>query len=156
MKQSMHKTLLSLMAVSAICSAPAYSAQGPHNLGVFAGITHSDSESDYTLGLEYEFRYSDIWGVGLTYENAPDAHHDDGVSVLVGSVYFHPDNHWRLGAGLGRERVGGDHSHTENLTRVSAAYDFHLDGFGVSPSVAVDFVDGDSVWVVGMSFIKSF
>ena len=52
--------------------------------------------------------------------------------------------------------MGGDHSHKESLARISINYDFHVGGIGIAPTVAVDFVGGETDTIVGLSFIKSF
>jgi len=52
--------------------------------------------------------------------------------------------------------VGEHHGGKEDLTRISMSYDFHLANFGVAPTLAVDFIDGETATVFGVAFIKSF
>ncbi|NRA84657.1 MAG: hypothetical protein HRU22_13070 [Gammaproteobacteria bacterium] len=127
-----------------------------HTIGVFAGATFNDGDSENSYGLEYEYKFNRDWGVGLVYEKTPDAHHDDGVTIQLASVYAHLTENWRIGLGFGQEKVGGSHSFTENLIRTSVSYDFHLGNFGIAPSLAFDTVDGETATVVGVAFLVSF
>ncbi len=148
------KLAILLLALLAPISAMAENYR--HVAGAFIGATHFDSETESTLGIEYEYRFSPKWGVGAVYERSADAHHGDGVTVVLGSMFYHPDNHWRLGVGIGEEQVGGGHPHTETLFRVSGNYDFHFDNFGIAPTVAVDFIDGETAYVAGVAFTVAF
>lgn len=47
-------------------------------------------------------------------------------------------------------------SHKEDVIRTSISYDFHVGGFGVAPTLALDFVDGETATVIGVAFIKAF
>ncbi len=127
-----------------------------HNLGIFLGETDAD-ENEFTYGLEYEYKFNHRWGGGLTYEKTPDAHHGDGVDVRLISLYLHPFKKFRLGLGYGEERTGGPHPHTEDLTRFSVAYDFHLnENVGLAPSFAIDRVDGETLRVYGIALTFAF
>lgn len=132
-----------------------------HVIGAFAGITDSDYSNEASYGLEYEYRFNSAWGIGGVWEKTPDGHNDghghkEDISVKVISAYWHKD-YFRLGLGIGQEKVHGDHSHTEDLIRASAAYDFHLTpNLGIAPSVAIDRVDGQNVYVYGAAITYAF
>jgi hypothetical protein len=136
--------------------AIASSTEHHHFPGLFIGATTIDSETDFSYGFEYEYKVSTLWGVGVVFEKTDDAHHGDGVDVKLISLYLHPWKELRVGGGFGKEKVGGDHSYEENLQRISINYDFHVGGFGIAPTIAMDFVDGEHATVLGLSFIKSF
>jgi len=127
-----------------------------HFPGVFIGATTIDSETDFSYGFEYEYKATKLWGAGFVFEKTDDAHHGDGVDVTIAALYLHPWKELRVGLGFGKEKVGGDHGYKEDLTRVSLNYDFHVGGFGIAPTIAVDFVDGEQATVVGLSFVKPF
>lgn len=130
-----------------------------HFPGVFVGATTVDSETDFTYGVEYEYKFSEHWGAGAVWETTNDAHHDRGTTVYLASLFWHPAGMWRLGAGLGQEEVGGDathHSHRETLVRVSAGYEFLVGSFGIQPALAVDFVDDDAAVVFGIALTRPF
>ncbi|MGJ8682049.1 hypothetical protein [Paraglaciecola sp.] len=149
-----NKTLLAA-ALCSSCFLANAAGDAKHFPGIFVGMTHAD-ETEFTYGIEYEYKFNSSWGVGAVYEKTKDAHHGDGVTVKLASLYFHPSKNVRLGAGFGEEEIGGHHPHTEDLYRVSASYDFHVGDFGVAPTVAVDFIDGEKAYVLGVAFIKPF
>ena len=148
-------TITSLLLMS-LTTAVQASGEVKHIPGIFVGATSFDSETELTLGLEYEYKIDSQWGVGAVYEITSEAHHGDGVSVSLVSAFYHPNSNVRLGIGLGQESIHGDHPHTESLYRVSAGYDFHVDHFGIAPTVAVDFIDGEEAIVFGVAFTRPF
>lgn len=129
-----------------------------HFPGIFLGYTDIESEDKplFTYGLEYEYKFNSYFGVGAVYEKTDDAHGDDGITVTLGSLYYHPSKNIRLGIGAGQEKLGGAHPHTEDLYRVSASYDFHVGDFGLAPTFAVDFIDGHEAYVLGVALIRPF
>jgi len=134
-----------------------HSAQSKHIAGLFAGATKAaGNEVDGTIGIEYEYKFSNHYGLGVVYEKSSDAHHGDGVSVYAASVYWHPHTNWRLGLGAGEEKVHGSHGYIQSLVRASISYDFHVGGFGIAPTFNLDRVDGNNIEVYGITFIKTF
>ena len=132
------------------------SHENKHYIGIFTGLLDAD-ETDTTIGIEYEYKINTNWGVGALYEEAKDAHHGDGVSATIASAYYHPAGGWRLGLGIGEEKVGGSHAHDETLYRAGISYEFHLgENMGIEPSFNVDKVNGDSSQVYGVAFVWSF
>ncbi|WP_247664636.1 hypothetical protein [Pseudoalteromonas sp. MMG010] len=151
-----HLVKLSLFFILILSHNAFAAAEATHIPGVFIGATHAQDETEFTYGIEYEYKFTSQWGAGVVYERADSAHHDDGVSVLLASVYYHPTKSIRLGVGFGEERIGGDHPHEEDLYRVSAAYDFHIGNFGLAPTLAVDFIDDEEAVVVGVALTRPF
>ena len=128
-----------------------------HIVGVFSGVTNdAHNVTDGTLGIEYEYKFTRQFGIGAIYEKTPNAHHDDGVSVYLASAYLHPYAGFRLGLGVGKEKVHGSHGYTESLVRASVAYDFHVGGFGIAPTFNLDRVNGENIEVFGVTFSKTF
>ena len=151
--------LIALSVISlALSSGVAYAASDKHHHfpAVFVGATSFDGETEFTYGLEYEYKFNSKWGAGVVFEKTNDAHHGDGTTISLASIYLHPWKDLRIGAGYGKEKVGGDHPHSENLARISVSYDFHVADFGIAPTVAVDFIDGETATVFGVAFVKSF
>ena len=127
----------------------------PHSvLGVFIGDTVEDRRTDerrdgLTLGLEYEYRAAEHFGVGLTAEYVGgDA--DNFVFVLPVAYHSGP---WKLYAGPGLE-VGEGHS--EPLLRVGAEYGFHVGDYEISPQLDLDFVNGERLFIFGVVFAREF
>ena len=128
-----------------------------HNLGIFLGGTDAPGyDTEFTWGVEYGFRFTPRMGVGVVYEETDKGHGGDGTEVWVGNVYVNPFSNWRLGIGAGREEIGGLHSHSETLYRFSAAYHIHVGKFALTPTVAVDRIDGDNTYVFGAAFSRPF
>lgn len=152
---STKKVLLSAILLS-MSNLVIAAGDAHHFPGIFIGMTHAQSETEFTYGIEYEYKFNSQWGLGAVYEKTDDAHHEDGVTVKLASLYFHPTKNVRLGAGFGEEKIGGAHPHTEDLYRVSASYDFHVGDFGIAPTVAVDFIDSEEAYVFGVAFIRPF
>lgn len=164
---STRKILLSaiLLSTSSLVSA----AGGAHHFpGIFIGVTNAQSETEFTYGIEYEYKFDSQWGVGVVYEKTDDAHHEAGVDVALAAIYLHPWKDLRLGVGFGKETVGSydeddghghihhHESHKEDLYRISASYDFHVGDFGIAPTIAVDFIDDEEAYVFGVAFIRPF
>ncbi|NQZ11177.1 MAG: hypothetical protein HRT35_28830 [Algicola sp.] len=139
-------------------SSFSYGAAGEHHhfAGIFLGYTNADSHTEFSYGIEYEYKFNQMWGTGFVYEKTDDAHHGDGVDITLGAIYLHPWKELRIGAGFGREKVGGAHSFTQDIKRLSLSYDFHIGGFGLAPTYALDFVDGHTARVFGIALIKAF
>ena len=147
----------------------AYAAEGnsiAHHLpGVFVGVTSGGGETDYTLGIEYEYRFNQWFGLGIVGEHTPNRHFGDGVSVALGTIHYHPFGAWRVTAGYGYEDVhdaslkrskGKLPTKNEDVIRIGVSYDFHVGKFGIAPSASVDFVGGKEVGVIGVSLIRPF
>jgi hypothetical protein len=127
-----------------------------HFPGIFFGYTNASDETHFTYGLEYEYKLNQSWGLGAVYEKIDDAHHGDGVTVSVAVLFYHPLNNVRFGLGAGKEKIGGDHPHTEDLYRLTASYEYHIGNFGLEPTLAVDFIDGEKAYVFGVALVRPF
>jgi hypothetical protein len=129
-----------------------------HAIGLIIANADERSGGDHlTLGLEYEYRSDENIGAGLVYEKTENAHHGDGVSIGLAALYYYPYAGWRLGAGLGREKVHGSRGGYNTLYRAGIAYDFHVGRFGIAPMVDYDWIEGESnVLVYGVVFMLPF
>jgi hypothetical protein len=147
-------TLLLLVLVLPMCVQAKEGAK--HLPGIFLGATHLDGETDFTYALEYEYKFTEQFGAGLIYEKTDGYHHSDGMTILLAALYYHPTPAFRFGIGYGEEEVGGHYSHTAELFRISASYEYHFEHFSMAPTLAIDFVDDKEAIVVGIGFIKPF
>ncbi|MGB2427223.1 MAG: hypothetical protein ACPH9N_06050 [Alteromonas sp.] len=154
----MKRSVCFLAGISCLVASPFLQAAGDakHYPGVFIGATHADSETDYALGIEYEYKFTKQFGVGAVWERTPDGHGGDGVNVALGSIFYHPTPEWRLGLGLGEERIGGPKVKYKDLVRASIAYEMPMDEIIIAPTLAVDFVDGDKIIVAGVAILMPF
>lgn len=151
---------IAILSLALFSTSVFATAKGNHHFpGIFVGATTIDDKTDFSYGLEYEYKFTRTFGAGFVMENTDDAHEGAGVEVKLVSAYFHPIHHVRLGLGFGEEKVNGSHghpSHEEDLVRVSANYDFVVGDFEIAPTIAFDFVDGETSTVLGVAFIRPF
>lgn len=155
----------SILATLATSTAFASNDESPKHIpGVFVGYTTADSETEFSYGIEYEYKFSKLWGAGVVYEKTDEAHHGAGVDIALAAIYVHPWKELRVGLGFGKESVGSytDHDHhyhkgyKENVVRTSLSYDFHVGDFGIAPTLAVDFIDGETATIIGVAFVRAF
>lgn len=149
-------TLLLSASLLVFTSQSSAAGDAHHFPGIFVGYTHAESHTEFTYGIEYEYKFNSEWGLGAIYEKTDNAHHGDGVTVKILEAFYHPTSYLRLGVGAGKEKIGGDHPHTEDLYRLSASYEYHIGDFGVAPTLAVDFIDGEEAYVFGVALIRPF
>lgn len=146
-----------LLTLGLLFSTNALAADGAkHFPGVFVGVTKAGAETSFTYGVEYEYKFTSEWGAGAVYERANDAHHGDGVSLYIAQLFYHPSKYVRLGAGAGREKIGGYKPKTKTVYRLSASYEFLVGDIGIAPTLAVDFIDGKEAYVAGVAILMPF
>ena len=122
----------------------------PNLLAFFVGAAFEDRrDNGIALGLEYERRLGRSFGVGGLVEHTFG---DFDTTVYAVPFAFH-HKRWKLYVAPGIED-GDDGS--ENLVRIGGEYAFEVGTWEVSPQVDLDFVDGDSVFVVGVTLGKGF
>jgi len=121
-------------------------------LGVFGGITHAGRrEKDPALGIEYERRITEHFGIGAVAEYT-FGDHDFWIYAIP--FAFHT-GHWKFYVAPGIEE--SDEHGSEELVRLGVEYAFELsDGWEIAPQVNVDFVDSEDVWVFGFVFARGF
>ena len=143
-----------------------------HEFALFLGVTDEKGhDSQFSTGVEYEYRFSHRWGIGGLIDYA----RGDLRNRIIGvPVYFHPGGNWILLAAPGIEHHTGrngepsehakadGHSETDEsdnffVFRLGVAYNFHVGSrYGILPSFKVDFVNGEEVLVYGVSFAVGF
>ena len=150
-----------------------------HNhLGIFIGpTTNLDKEAtDFSLGLDYEFRFSDSFGAGIFGEHIFNSH----SPWLAGAgLFYHPAGGLKFFAAAGLEYVPANEehdtehikveipgktdkllaseeetgeAHSEFLIRLGLGYDFHVRQYYITPTFNVDIVAGHVSLVYGISF----
>ena len=101
--------------------------------------------------MAYERRVTDLIGLGGTIERAGG---EIDTNSVIGEVFFHPHAGWRFAAGAGVEFP--DDEDNEFLARAGAAYEFEIKRFSIAPEFNLDFVDGETVKVYGVTFGYGF
>ena len=124
-----------------------------HYIEATLGVAYNDGTMGSFTGLEYEYRFNPLFGVGAF----ADTTFDGFDLAAVGAVTnFHPTDRWKLLAGLGVERklAGGK---DKALFRVGAAYEFGVGNGTISPMIAYDFLeDAKDVVYVGCAIGFAF
>jgi hypothetical protein len=121
-------------------------------LAVFVGITSEDRrESATTFGIEYERRLSERFGIGGLVEHAFG---DLDFTVYAVPFAYH-SGPWKLYAAPGIENAD-HHSGNEFLFRLGVEYGFQVGRYEVAPQFDVDFVNGEEVLVLGITFGRGY
>jgi hypothetical protein len=116
-----------------------------NSIELFLGGTIDDNDLDASIGIGYERRLSQQFGVGGLVE-ATGGRRD---WVFAVPVLWHPVEPWRFLVAPGFERSDGDN---ELLIRVGGTYEIEFDGWSLTPELNLDFVDGDVLTVLGVTF----
>ncbi len=130
--------------------------ESPHSIGIFLGGVATEHHTYASYGLEYAYEFNHKWAASIAWEEVDNAHHGDGVETFVVSALYSPIDKVWLGAGYGKERIHGSHGGKEDLYRLSAAYDFHVNHLKIAPMVALDLVEGETSAVFGVNFGVTF
>ncbi len=152
-------TLLPVLCLG-VCSLTAR-AEEPHHgdseewsharnkLELFLGATHVESDDEFSVGLTYEYRINETFGLGGLVE------YTDGVGTWLWAlpVFIHPVEPWRLVVAPGLELEG---SEDEFLLRIGVAYEWEFGEWSVAPELNLDFVDSETNEVFGVSFGRRF
>lgn len=115
-----------------------------HHIALFNGATtnFSHNSTSYTIGIDYEYRLSELVGLGLLVEYIaakPEelltgvivfAHPYKGFKFLAAPLVIFSGEHHEIGHEANKE--------TNFAFRIGAGYDFHFGKLSVGPSVNLD------------------
>ena len=144
---------------NAFASEQAHGHNIPHNhIALFIGAGketragHND-ENGFAIGVEYEYRFHEQWGVGGVVEGLGNDTIRE-VTVLV-PVSFHPGGPWRLFAGAGYEF---NETKDKPMVRFGLGYEVPVgSGWTIAPEAMADFIDGGkNVYLLGLAFGREF
>ena len=124
-----------------------------HGVNVFTGYAWERAGGGFKIGLDYEYRFTDLFGVGAFVNYIAG----DFNVVVVGlpSLYLHPWKELTLIASPGVEFESG--GETEALLRLGGYYEFRLGGrWKLAPTAMVDIQDSKTVPIVGLNFVFDF
>jgi hypothetical protein len=121
-----------------------------HHAGIFLGGAtrfddRNEDETDLAIGLEYEFRLNQAFGVGGLIEGIPTS----GVRdlVLATPLVWHPAEGLKLSVAPGIEFHDQDE---DLLIRFGAGYDFRVGRFTIGPDVSLDLTHHSRTLVYGV------
>ena len=118
---------------------------------IFVGFTHEGRrENAAALGFGYERLLNESFAIGVFAEHT----FGDADFTVYGVPFSYRVDRWKFYIAPGIE--DSDAHGTESLVRLSAEYAFETGSWEISPQIAVDFVDGDEVLVLGVVFGKGF
>ena len=86
-----NKTLIAAGIFAALSALPAVASsdESPKHIpGIFLGFTNFESETEFTYGIEYEYKFSKQWGAGLVYERTDEGHDGDGTDLALAALYL--------------------------------------------------------------------
>ena len=119
-------------------------------LAAFVGVTHEGRrENAASLGIEYERRLDERFGIGVVAERTFGSL-DFWVFAVPLAYHSGP---WKVyvAPGIEDSDLG-----SEDLFRVGVEYGFEVGSWEIAPQLDVDFVDGEEVVVLGVTFGKGF
>ena len=123
-----------------------------HHLAFFAGGNYerdSDghSENGPVLGIVYEYRFQEKWGIGASIEELYSDSHRRARGFSI-PVSYHASEKWRFFAGPGAETGEEDNF----FLRVGVSREFEIsERWAASPEFVVDFIEGGAkTYVLGV------
>ena len=117
----------------------------PHHLSILGGSTIDDETSAFTLGLDYEYRRSDLLGLGAVVEHAFTS--IDATTLLaVTDVHFTP--HCILQTGPGIEFIDDVE---EFVYRIGVLYEWEVRGYTLSPQLHYDASTGEDAVILALA-----
>jgi hypothetical protein len=122
-----------------------------NGVGLFVGgAFKGERDNDLALGAEYNRHFTDSFGMGILAEYT-FADEPTWVYAVMFSRYVRP--HWKFYIAPGIE----DAKHSEFLIRVGVeGKAFDIAEWAVAPQIDVDFVSGETTFVVGVTVGKEF
>ena len=130
--------MLGLMMMSEPGLADEDEGHHRNHLSLFVGATHAEGNDEATVGLEYEYRLNEQFGVGALLDHAGG---DVDSTIVAGAVFFHPYEGLLLLAAAGNEHT---HHGDELVLRAGIGYEFEIgDGWTLTPLLNFDFVENE-------------
>jgi len=131
----------------------AFSAGGNNHAAIFLGPTKTDSSTEPTAGIEFEYRLpmmNKLIGVGVVAERIFSDH---AANLFLAGAVVHPWKALKFNLFYGQERADG---HSDSLFRVGAGYDFHYKRLSYGPVFNIDSVGGHTTQVAGITLGMGF
>lgn len=123
----------------------------PHHVSVLLAGTAEEQESAPSIGLDYEYRASDVLGIGLVAEYAFE---DIDATTLLAVADIHFTKELAIQTGPGVEFIESDEVF---VYRIGVLYEMELrGGYTVSPQLHYDMTSGENALVFGLAFGVGF
>ncbi len=173
-------TVLAMLHGGAVAAQEHQDGEATHethrnHLALFLGGTSKVAGSElpttaFTIGVDYERRVGDLFGIGLAADAAIGEHERDFLVLLP--LYAHPVGGWKLlvapGVEVGKEVVheGDVEAESEGETggtegffalRLGTEYAFDFGQFSIAPGLYFDLIGKSrNAWVYGLVFGYGF
>ncbi|MBT8367860.1 MAG: hypothetical protein KJP23_24465 [Deltaproteobacteria bacterium] len=121
-----------------------------NHVGLFLGNTHEEGEDEFTIGLDYEYRFSQYVGIGVLLEYVGE---DDREGVGMVPLFLHPYKGFRWVVAAGVKPKADE---TKFIWRLGIGYRFPIGNWTIAPEFNLDFTEGKTVEVYGASFGYGF
>lgn len=150
---SFHKLAILTLVLSGISLAS--DAEGSHpahhnHLAVFGGATLHDSHVYPSVGLDYEFLPMPMFGLVALAELVFADHLEQ---IYGAGLAYHPIAPLKIAAIPALETADG---HSSFLMRGTLEYGIHAGALTVAPSVSVDYVSEEVLFVAGIALGMGF
>ena len=127
--------------------------EGRHELGLFLGITTKEGETGVSVGLDYEYRLSRLFGIGGVAEYTGA---DFREGLLGVPFYWHAWKELKLVAAPAVEIEPAERS-SAFVVRLGGEYGFSVrSGIEIAPALYFDVSSEDVAVVVGAAIARSF
>lgn len=146
--------IFALLAVGAFARG-AEAAEGhdyhPHHAALFLGGTSSSGgKHGATIGVEYEYRFHQKFGVTGILDYAGG---EIDTTIVAAGLLYHAVADLRLLVAPGADFHDGKE---EFVVRVGAVYDFHVGDWSISPTLHIDLLEAKENVVYGLGFGRGF
>ena len=139
---------LSVAALTCICLSFNIKAHDYNHLGIFTGLTTSidAKHTSSTLGIDYEQRFANIFGIGPVLDIVFASH----TEILVGgALYFRPLHSLKFWVSPGYLAYTLDETRVHKyVTRLGIGYDFRILDICLTPVLNLDLIKGGSAALV--------
>ena len=130
-----------------------WAEEGRHELGLFLGITTKEGDTGISVGLDYEYRLSRLFGIGGVAEYTGA---DFREGLLGVPFYWHAWRELKLVAAPSVEIEPAERS-GEFVVRLGGEYGFPVrSGIEIAPALYFDVSSEDVAVVVGATVATSF
>lgn len=151
-EHAFHRHHVAVLLGATTAEVPKHGGEGTFETESGGGGSSGETESvtEATIGIDYEYRLSWLWGIGALFDYVG---RDARASVAAAGVFLHPVAGLKLLAAPGLEHHEGEN---EFLFRLGLGYEFEIGRWALTPGASVDFVDGDEAYVYGLYIGRGF
>ena len=122
-----------------------------NHVGLMLGNTHEEGEDHFTVGLDYEYRFTEYVGIGVLLEFVGKDYRE-GVAMVP--LFIHPYKGFRFVAAAG---VKPKKDAEKFIWRLGIGYRFPIGGnWTIAPEFNLDFTEGETAEVYGISLGYGF